>query len=87
MGRSYTTETMVRPSNRWADDAEPAAEKASRSTFEVFAWGHGYVGSRPTLTEAFHLAADYEGARIIAYRDGVFEIVARLGLYASNSRR
>jgi hypothetical protein len=52
-----------------------------REPFEVFAWGHGFVGARPTLDDARRLALDYEGARIITYEAGDFRVVAELGRY------
>ncbi len=69
-----------------------AAERQGKSevetiSYEVFAWGHGFVGARSTLAEARRLAAEYEGARIIVYQDGDFRVVAELGLYAGTSSR
>jgi len=55
---------------------------AEQITYEVFAWGHGYVGSRESLAAAERLAADFEGARIIIYEDGAFKVVSQLGRYA-----
>lgn len=52
-------------------------------SYEVFAWGHGFVGARPSLSAAERLAADYEGARIIVYDQGAFRVVTELGLYAA----
>lgn len=52
-----------------------------RDLFEVFAWGHGFVGARRTLAEAERLARQYEGARIITYENGDFRVVAKLGRY------
>ena len=59
-----------------------SGEKVEATNYEVFAWGHGFVGSRPTLAAARRLAAEYEGARIIIYEAGAFRVVAALGLYA-----
>lgn len=52
-------------------------------SYEVFAWGHGFVGARPSLSAAQRLAADYEGARIIVYDQGAFRVVTELGRYAT----
>ena len=52
-----------------------------RDLYEVFAWGYGFVGARPSLVEAGRLAQEYEGARIITYRDGAFRVVSELGRY------
>jgi hypothetical protein len=52
-------------------------------SYEVFAWGHGFVGARPSLSAAQRLAAEYEGARIIVYDQGAFRIVTELGRYVT----
>ncbi|MCL5108767.1 MAG: hypothetical protein M1401_07870 [Chloroflexi bacterium] len=57
-------------------------DEAADKPYEVFAWGHGYVGARSTLPAAERLASGYEGARIIVYDRGDFRVVAELGLYA-----
>ncbi|MHB1132548.1 MAG: hypothetical protein ACYC4L_09200 [Chloroflexota bacterium] len=64
-------------------------ERDEPQSFEVFAWGHGFVGSRSSLAAARRLAKEYEGARIIVYEAGAFRVVAVLGLYADDqaSRR
>jgi hypothetical protein len=54
---------------------------SEREPFEVFAWGHGFVGARPTLDDAWRLAQNYEGARIITYEEGDFRVVAEVGRY------
>lgn len=51
-------------------------------SFDVFAWGHGYIGTRPTLEEARRLAAGYEGARIFFYDERGFHVAAELGRFA-----
>ena len=56
-------------------------------SFEVFAWGHGYVGTRPTLEEAGRLAAGYEGARILFYDERGFHVAAELGRFAEWRRQ
>ncbi len=56
-------------------------EETARQAYEVYAWGHGYVGARSTLAAAERLAQEYEGARIITYEDGVFRVVEELGRF------
>ncbi len=58
-------------------------DQGGRAAFEVYAWGHGYVGARASLAEARLLAAEYEGARILTVQGGQFTVAAVTGRYLS----